>query len=360
MIVVVGAGIAGLSAALALAPFGDVMVLERRSEVAANAGAGIQLSPNAVKALDAIGARAAVESVAARPEGMEIIAAGRRRPTLSLNYGAEVEQLFGAPYLTVSRAGLYGALYRLASEHPRIAITFERPVERATGTGDGWSVSGERASFLVAADGVNSAIRRALLGDGPEEDGHIAWRGTAHEPGGSRTRLVLAGGAHLVRYALGASSDNAVLVTPTRTNHPQLLARTRLGPAMAGIHRWTPWPIKVRRRHRFGEGTLALVGDASHAMPPFLAQGGAMALEDAAVLGAAVSAHGLTAAARETYEAQRRPRTTRLARQTDRKGLIYHLPAPFSLARDLALARLGPDGVWRQVGWVYAWSPPAG
>ncbi|MEM8551652.1 MAG: FAD-dependent monooxygenase [Pseudomonadota bacterium] len=358
MILVVGAGIAGLAAAISLSRYGEVVVAERRSAVAANAGAGIQLAPNAVKALRFIGAADAVDAVADTPDGLEVWSAGRRRPTTFAPY-VDFPHLFGAPTLTASRAGLHGALLSLAASNPSVSILYDQPVGRVEGVAGGWEVADVGTfSFVVAADGVNSAVRARVEGDHAQAIAQVAWRGSSGGDLPSSTRLSLSAGTHLVRYKLSDQTDNVVLVTPERLPHPSALSSRRIGALIKDVSGWSPWPIRIFRRHRYGRGTLAYCGDAAHAMPPFLAQGGAMALEDASVLAAAVEREGLSPAAVDLYRAARLPRTKRLAAQTDRQGTIYHLPAPFSLARDMAMARLGPNAILRQVGWIYGWSPP--
>lgn len=361
MILIVGAGIAGLASALALAPFGDVVVAERRSAAAANAGAGIQLTPNAVKALAAIGAREAVAARASAPAGLRVGAAGRARPLVELDYESVMERRFGAPYLTAGRAALAEGLREAVATHPAISVRYDFAVDHLTPVGAGWRAEGDDgpADFVVVADGVGSSLRRQLFGDAAQETPHIAWRGTAALDGSDRTELTLSAGAHLVRYKMASGLDNVVLID-SRQRHPDALAQTPLGPAIVDVANWVPWPIKVRPRARFNHGGVALVGDAAHAMPPFLAQGGAMALEDATVLGAAVAAHGLTEAAAAAYGKARANRIRRLAAQTDRQGAIYHLGAPLSLARDAVMKRLGSDGVLSQIAWIYGWQPPAG
>lgn len=358
MIVIVGAGIAGLAAALALCDVADVLVIERRSEVAANAGAGIQLSPNAVKALRVLGAEEPVRAVAAEPTGLCVRAAGRAEPIVRVPYDA-MEATYGAVYLTASRAALYRALRETAATRPRIAFRFDTRASRVSFRGGKAFAEGADgpADLVIAADGVRSDLRAALVGDNPRETGWVAWRGRG-TPAGTDTELVMAPGHHLVRYALSEQDDNAVLVAKERGGSPEQLARTGSGRHLADVADWVPWPMRVRPRHVFRAGPVALIGDAAHGMLPFLAQGGAMALEDAAVLRWAILTHGMGPAALAAYDGARRPRTMRVAAQAESQGGIYHMGVPFSLARDAVMRRLGPAGVRSRVDWIYRWSPP--
>jgi salicylate hydroxylase len=346
MIVIIGAGIGGLAAALAAADHGEVVVLERRGAVEANAGAGIQLSPNAMKALAVLGAEAAVRAVATRPPGLVIRSAGRRAAVTRVDYAA-LPARFGAPTLTVARAALHAAL--LGAVRARgIDVRFEARVTRLDGAA--LPEHGLSARLVVVADGVGSA----LAGGAPRETGAVAWRGRGR-PAGADTVLTMAAGAHLVRYSIG-EGDNVVFVTG-RGRDPAAFAGSAIGPEIADVEGWVPWPIRVRPAHVFARGPAAVLGDAAHAMPPFLAQGGAMALEDAAVLKLALAAHGPTEQALARYAAVRAPRTRRVATETARQGILYHLPAPASLARDAVMARLGPGAVLARVAWLYGWTP---
>jgi salicylate hydroxylase len=362
LIVVIGAGIAGLACALGLSGVDEVVVLERRPAVAANAGAGIQLSPNAMKALDAIGAGERVRAVASAPDGLTVRSAGRTEPLVRVPYGQGLAERFGAPYLTATRAALHGALRAAVADSPFIAVNYEAPVTRVVPRAGGALVEGldGPAGLVVAADGVGSGVRAALAGDTPRDTGWIAWRGRGRGGDDRDTELVMAPGHHLVRYALAPSDDNCVLVAPERGRDPAAIARTPTGRHLSDVADWKPWPIRVRPRHLFHCGSVVLAGDAAHAMPPYLAQGGAMALEDAATLTAAVRRHGAGAEAAAAYAATRAPRTRRLATQTDRQGMIYHLPLPLGLARDGVMRRLGPEGVLSRVDWIYRWEAPAG
>ncbi|MCF3935601.1 FAD-dependent monooxygenase [Acuticoccus sp. M5D2P5] len=361
MIIVVGAGIAGLSAALALSDLDEILVLERRAAEAANSGAGIQLAPNAMKALQAIGAADRVAAAANRPDGLCVRAAGSPRPLSLLDYRSTMEARYGAPYLTAARAPLHGALLAEAAARPSITIRYDWRSTRLAADGDGWRVDGidTPAALIVAADGVNSALRESLVGDTARPTGWIAWRGKGRTRPGNETELVLADDHHVVRYALSTENDNCVLVAHERQRGPDALAKTRSGAHLRDVTDWMAWPMSVRQRHIYRAGKVAFIGDAAHAMLPFLAQGGAMAIEDAAVLRAAITTHGVGETALAAYEAAREPRTRRLAAQTVNQGRIYHLPAPLSLARDLAMRRLGAEGILSRVDWIYRWAPPA-
>ncbi len=356
MFVVIGAGIAGLAASLALVDFGPVVVLERRAADAANAGAGIQISPNAVKALAALGAAEDVSRVAHAPEALIVRAPGQSAALVRVAYGKAISDRYGAPYYTASRAGLHGALLAAALRRG-VVVRYDRPVQHLSQSAASCIVSGAdvEAKLVVAADGVNSRTRQGLLGDAPRATGWIAWRGTGNTAG-QATELIMGSGHHVVRYALTSTDANCVLIASEKSRGPSGIARTPTGPLVADVAEWTPWPIAVRPRHAFASGRVAFIGDAAHAMLPFLAQGAAMALEDAACLKLAVAEHGPTPEAVAHYAAARRPRTRRIAAMSEQQGQVYHLPFPLDRMRNLAMRRLGPRAVMSRVDPVYSWT----
>lgn len=353
-VTVVGGGIAGLAAALALAPNVPVRVLERRASAATNEGAGIQLSPNAMKALVAIGAADAVAKAAHRPCGLSIRSG--RTEVVRVPYDT-MEVRFGAPSFVLARAALHDALLTAAARHGNIEVVADAGVSRVAGDANGWRIdNGTVAPFLVAADGVSSTVRTIVAGDAPHETGWIAWR--AMTAGGAPdTVLSMVGGAHLVTYAAPTDAQaNVVYIAPERARPPTSPVGP-LAPLLRSASGFSPWPVKVRQRHLWTLRRLAFVGDASHAMRPYLAQGAAMALEDAAVLGAAVAQHGPTEAALNVYRKWRAPRVRRVADQSFRQGMIYHLAAPLSFARNVAMARTGASGILDRLEWLYGWTP---
>lgn len=362
MILVVGAGIAGLASALCLSAHDEVLVAERRGETAANAGAGIQLAPNAMKALTAIGAAEAVAEAAHRPEDLTVRSGGRGKALTRLPYG-DFPTRYGAPNLTLSRQALHGALLAKVMANSAITVRYDCAVGRLTDGTDGLTCrkAGGPFRLVVAADGVNSAVRGQFVGDGPRDTGYVAWRGEGGGGSGSNatgSTLTMLPGRHIVRYPIGRDHGNVVMVARERARPPDRLTRRDGGHLIDDVVRWTPWPIAVRPRHVFRAGRVAFVGDAAHAMVPFLAQGAAMALEDVAVLGAAVAQHGLTTDALGHYETARRVRTEAMAERSSRQGSIYHLPPGPSHVRDFTMARLGASGILKRVDWIYRWDPP--
>ncbi|XWN30879.1 MAG: FAD-dependent monooxygenase [Devosia sp.] len=360
MILVVGAGIAGLASALCLCAYDDVLVAERRGESAANAGAGIQLAPNAMKALAAIGAADAVAQAASQPECLTVRTGGRGKDVTRLPYG-DFPTRYGAPNLTLSRQALHGALLAKVMENSAITLRYNCQVGRLTDGADGPTCrrAGGPFGLVVAADGVNSAVRGQFVGDEPRETGYVAWRGEGGGADAKGSALTMLPGRHIVRYPIGRDHGNVVMVARERDRPPDRLTPRDGGRLLDDVVRWTPWPIAVRPRHVFRTGRIAFVGDASHAMVPFLAQGAAMALEDVAVLGASIASRGLTTDALADYEATRRQRTEKMAELSARQGSIYHLPPGASHVRDFAMARLGPSGILKRVDWIYRWAPPS-
>jgi salicylate hydroxylase len=387
-VVVAGAGIGGLTTAIALAEQRfHVIVLEKAPRLD-EAGAGIQLSPNASHILIRLGLEKHLLPRIVAPDDIAVVAARSGRTIVRIPLGASAQSRYGAPYWIAHRADLQTALLARAREHPDIDLRLGTPFEDVAVHAKGVTVVGrderELQSFqalaLVGADGVWSNVRHQHFGEQPAIfSGHVAWRGTVaarqlpREFGHNRVTLWLGSGAHLVVYPMrGGELINVVAIIAGQWNRPgwdeagsaseiaaafnprswSSAARMIVGAA----DNWRKWALFTVDGAEQAGGPVALVGDAGHAMLPFAAQGAAMAIEDAAVLAEALSHHpGDAAEAFRHYAASRQARVAKVQRVTRQSGAIYHLPAPVAQARNLTMKLLGGPRLLSQRDWIYNW-----
>jgi len=393
-IVVAGAGIGGLTAALALAAKGFRLIVLEKSERLEEVGAGLQLSPNASRILIDLGLREALEARVIAPEAVSIFSARTGREIGRVPLGEAARFRYGAPYWIVHRAELQRALLERVVATPdidlRLGAQFEDVASHAKGVTvvqrRGGARHQEPAIALIGADGVWSAVRDQIF---PKQQasfsGRIAWRGTAETSQlpsqfkAGRVMLWLGPNAHLVAYpVLGGRRINVVAVSPGTWNRPgynetaepvdiQSQFDTRNWPSLprmlvGAVEGWRRWALfGVDGAQPWVNGRVALLGDAAHAMLPFVAQGAAMAIEDAAVLAERLSAALADPAdvpvALAQYAAARQPRVVRVQRTARRTGEIYHLRGAMALARDSFISlSSGPRLLARQ-DWIYDWRP---
>lgn len=385
-IAIAGGGMAGLTTALALSRRGfPVTVIEQAPELQ-EVGAGLQISPNAWRVLDALGLGQAIMARSTAPTALRVRSARGGRTITRMPLGATAEARWKAPYRVIHRADLQATLAEAltASEQARLRLdtTIADFREKALGvtvvTG-----AGEATEFagLVGADGIRSTIRQRLTGeDSLRHAGKIAWRTTipADElpPGleAEETVLWLGRDAHLVHYAVRDGREiNVIAVTTGDWDAPgwsadgdpaELLPSFADWPAPARVllersSGWKKWALADRAPTRnWGKGPVTLVGDAAHPMLPFLAQGAAMAIEDGWVLAAQLADDGDVAASFRRYEARRHARTARVQRAARSNGDVYHLGGVAGRARDLALSLVGPEQLMARWDWLYGWQPP--
>jgi salicylate hydroxylase len=389
-IIVAGAGIGGLTAALALAKQGFRVIVLEKSERLEEAGAGLQLSPNASRVLIDLGLRPRLWR-AVTPDAICLMSAanGGEISRILLGQAAATE----APYWVIHRADLQAALRdeveSCSDIELRLGCQFEDVSTHAKGLTvmqrGGMARQEELAVALIGADGIWSAVRNHLLPDlQPRFSGLIAWRGTLdatqlpREYTARRVQLWMGPGAHLVAYPIsGARQINVVAVVPGRWNRPGwsepgdgneikaafVAAGWHAIPRMliSAVDGWRKWALfTVPAGGQWADGAVALLGDAAHAMLPFAAQGAAMAIEDAAVLAKCLSEKSNQGAlapssALKRYVRLRRPRVARVQRSARQAGRIYHLPGPLALARDLVIKAMGPSRMQSRQDWIYKW-----
>ncbi|WP_152045717.1 FAD-dependent monooxygenase [Aureimonas psammosilenae] len=368
-VLVVGAGISGLTAALAFAKRGfSVQLLERAGKLE-EVGAGLQLSPNALRVLQRLDVLPAIRCHAVEADAVTLadFTSGRELARVP------VKGRDGIGYLSILRAHLQAALAEAVAAEPLIDLRLGCEITALRSEGakatltvrrqDG-VIENAQAEVLVAADGVRSSVG-GLLGHVPAKpSGDVAWRMLVDQLAGSGIRAWLGAGIHAVAYPVDAGRrTNLVVVLPEARSDLQEATRRaepELRRLVAAARDPSCWPLSTADRvRRTGDPQgLLLVGDAAHAMLPYAAQGAAMAIEDGYVAAWCLSAEKDPLAAWRRFETMRRERWSKVRKRVAFHRFVYHLPKPISRFRDLALALRTPARNAADLAWLYDWEPP--
>ncbi|WP_102959194.1 FAD-dependent monooxygenase [Mangrovicella endophytica] len=386
-VAVAGAGIAGLSAALAFARCGFKVAVLERAAVLEEVGAGLQLSANALRALRAIGIDQADLRGAVPAETVTLRRARDNRRLARVDVKADD----GTGYVSIHRADLQAALLTAVLTQP--AITLELGTEIAglrSGGGDQVTLALQQAEsmserpygLVVAADGVRSRVAEALKLEPPHYSGSVAWRTMLDRAAGAPPFAPgitgwLGRSVNIVTYPVSGGERLNLVAVVREPQTTDFSSRDHAGrmPLMTRLHGATPvltemitrsgpvtrWPLMMVPGDRVwgnAEGRIILIGDAAHAMLPHAAQGAAMAIEDAVVAASAYAQAPDLAAAARRYAAERRPRIDRARRRAIFNGAVYHLPFPLSLGRDTVLSLRDSRSLGRDLAWLYEWQPP--
>ncbi|MGQ9369578.1 FAD-dependent monooxygenase [Azospirillum sp. ST 5-10] len=386
---IVGGGIGGVALAGSLLQRGFEVRLFERAAGFGEIGAGIQMTPNAVKVIKALGLLDKLQAVGFLPHAL----VGRNWRTARESFRTPLIDtcpvIYDAPFFHVHRADLHGLLASLVPEGvPTFGVSctgVRQEKDTAVATFDDGSEF--EADVIVGADGVRSVVRSALFGqEAPRFTGHMCYRAVV--PVGGVVDFVSPDASfwfgphsHVVTYYVrGGKAVNIVAVAETKEwveeswNAPS--SRDEMLGAFRGWHRNVEtlfqrvdevykWGLFDRDPMRtWSQGRITLLGDAAHPMLPFLSQGAAMAIEDAYVLAAALDGHGGdVAAAFRDYEAERLPRTSRVQLEARERGRTYHLPSPLAQAkRDFVYwvrGLLNPQTTGIKANWVYEYDARA-
>ncbi|MBT7885602.1 MAG: NAD(P)-binding protein [Gammaproteobacteria bacterium] len=363
-VLIVGAGIGGLTHALCMSRAGHrVTILEANPSVEF-LGAGIQISPNATKVLQSIGLGPELARVATVPEYASFRHWRTGACIHQSRLGSAINERFGAPYYHLLRSDLMRLLVDVVAQDARIDLIYGVKALGFEVKGDAVSVRSPDARFtgqvLVGADGIHSSIRQGLFGEQmPRFTGQVAWRFLA--PAARLDPSAVAPGVtawwgpgqHFVHYLVGQGQwVNCVCVLEsTQWAQESWVQRGEVAAVAEDFKGWHPslaslikaadasevykWALFDRpEMPSWGAGPVTLLGDACHATLPFMAQGAAMAIEDAAVLSRCLREGSEVQASLKQYEALRKPRTTYVQRASQRNGRVFHARPPLSWLRD--------------------------
>jgi salicylate hydroxylase len=367
-VLIVGGGVGGLTGALAFARRGfDVHVFEQAAHFD-EIGAGIQLSPNCLRVLFDLGLELRLRNVSFVPEGTQMRDWKNGNIISAHELGAAAVAAYGYPYFHVHRADLMDVLVGHARESPNVHLHANARCEAFEQTRDGVtaSVGGKlfRGALLIGADGIHSSVRTQLFGaESPRFTGNVAWRGmvnVARLPRGlvhPVATIWMGPGKHFVHYYVRSGRlVNCICVIERRGREEESWTErgelADLKRDFAGWHetvqelirnmddedcyRWALFDRNPMRR--WSEGCVTLLGDACHPTLPFMAQGAAMAIEDAAVLVGCVSGADDVAEALMRYESLRRSRTARIQLGSRNNAKLFHLRPPYAWVRNRALS----------------------
>ncbi|MFN5996934.1 MAG: FAD-dependent monooxygenase [Paracoccaceae bacterium] len=380
-VTVVGAGVAGLAVARALALRGAAVTVLEQADAIREVGAGLQISPNGAAVLRALGLQSALDAASLRAEAVHLVDG----PTGELVTRLDLARLRpDQGYHFLHRADLIDLLLRGATEAGVTLRLLSRSAKTdLSGPHPALTLdTGERleAPILIGADGLHSRTRMALNGAAaPFFTGQVAWRavipGTPGDPPVAEVHM--GPGRHLVSYPLRGGTLRNIVAVEERQRWAEESWTLRddsidLRLAFAGfsprVRDWLepvedPW-LWGLFRHRvaetwvksMGQGGVAILGDAAHPTLPFLAQGASMALEDAWVLASALATHDSPAAALTAYQSLRKPRTTRIVAAANDNARAYHLsglPRMIGHGGLRLLGRLSPGTMLSRFDWLY-------
>ncbi|WP_078706131.1 FAD-binding protein [Bartonella sp. WD16.2] len=398
--IIIGAGIAGLSSALALAKKGIASTLIEKCKQLDSVGAGIQLTPNATRILTRWGVLKKIIESDLKPHFLEL----KDGISLKTHFHVDLinlsEKRWKAPYITIYRADLQKALYNAVLENPLITCKLGEnivslPTYTTTHSVNIETIKTEEltkiqqhqfysTSLLIGCDGVWSKLRQlAPFHEKADFSGLIAWRATEtfkNLPKNFRSLLQntktiaawMGPKNHLVVYPIQSAKifnfvaithgDNSQKEWNQKGNKEKLKAlfsnwNPKIIELFDHIDNWNYWPLFQMNHNRFiGLKQQVFVGDCAHAALPFAAQGAAMAIEDAATLAEVLSINDFSLTeAISLYEKIRKPRVTAIKKRGDFNKLVYHATGPLAIARNFMMKIRSSENIISGLDWLYTY-----
>ena len=373
---IAGAGIAGLSAAIAvgksLGKSGhQITVVEQASELS-EIGAGIQLGPNVMRILAKWGLGEAIVDKGCEPVRLIVHDARDDRVLTSrfLNGGDAARKKYGAPHICIRRADLQNVLLKAAKDLGANVVLGQTPQ----------GLDQNEFDVILGCDGLHSKVRDDLLADTPHggkprPTGHTAYRAMLDmtalplELRSQSVQVWLGAAQHVVAYPVNHQQMNIVIAQegmPTLSSPMSVQWSAHLHALIAAAHAtsgFTTWELFHRppmlSPQFYTKGNVALLGDAAHPMMPYLAQGAAMAIEDADALGKAFSdlsviSQATADKALQAYAKARWRRNARVQMQSQMQGYAFHASGLMRFARD-AVLRVAGEHMTR-MSWLYDYS----
>ena len=380
-VTIIGAGVAGLAVAAALAQRGArVTVLEQAAAIT-DIGAGIQISPNGMAVIQALGLEDKLRAASLQAKAVSLRDGITDKPVLTMDLSRARSQ---RGFHLIHRADLI-TLLRTAAQEAGVAFYLQTRVDRVDLSapvprlylGDGTT---QTASLLIGADGLHSPVRTALNGrEAPFFTHQVAWRATipntaAHDP---LVEVHMGPGRHLVSYPLRDGRLRNIVAVEERGGWTAESWSLKDDPAnlqaafanfspkvrgwLAGVEAPNLWglfrhPVAAAWQKVTSEGAVAILGDAAHPSLPFLAQGANMALEDAWCLAKCLADHDGLHGALAKYQTARQGRTAAIVAAADGNARAYHLSGPLRMAAHLGLrigGRLAPGFALGRFDWIY-------